>query len=64
MENIMDSPCHHCPRCPCKEHDTCEDYIKYRAELDKVRDQKLKTQVVRDYVNKSIDKSKRRNRKK
>lgn len=60
----MDSPCHHCSKCPCKEHDTCEDYIKYRAELDKVRTDKLKTQVVRDYVNKSIDKSKRRKRNK
>lgn len=61
---MLDSPCHHCAKCPCKEHDTCEDYIKYRAELDKVRDHKLKTQVVRDYVNISIDKVKRRKRKK
>ena len=61
---MIDSPCHFCPKCPCKEHDTCEDYIKYRAELDKVRNDKLKTQVVRDYVNISIDKVKRRKRNK
>lgn len=26
----MESPCHHCPKCPCKEHDTCPDFIKFR----------------------------------
>lgn len=27
----MDSPCHECPKCPCKEHDTCEKYQEYRG---------------------------------
>ncbi len=61
---MIDSPCHHCPKCPCKEHDTCEDYLKYRAELDKRRKENLKIAVVKDYVNRSIDKTKRRNRNK
>lgn len=26
----MDSPCHHCPECPCKKHDTCEKYQEFR----------------------------------
>ena len=30
----IDSPCHHCPRCPCKEHDTCGDYLEYRAAIE------------------------------
>ena len=59
---MLDSPCHHCPKCPCKEHDTCEDYIKYRAALDKRRKENLKIAVVKDYVNRSIDKTKRRNK--
>ena len=33
----MDSPCHHCPKCPCKEHDTCREYQEYRAEIDKIK---------------------------
>ena len=61
---MIDSPCHHCARCPCKEHDTCGDYKEYRAEIEKLRNHKLKTQVVRDYVNISIDKAKRRKRNK
>lgn len=60
----MDSPCHHCAKCPCKEHDTCEDYREYRVALDKRRKDNMKIAVVKDYVNRSIDKRKRRERNK
>lgn len=59
---MIDSPCHHCARCPCKEHDTCEDYIKYRAELERIRLEKNKYTHYQDYVHKSIDKRKRKER--
>lgn len=29
---MKDSPCRYCPKCPCKEHDTCESYQVYKAE--------------------------------
>jgi hypothetical protein len=58
----MSSPCHHCPKCPCKEHDTCKDYKKYRAELVRKRNENKKTYEIKDYVNRSIDKRKRRER--
>lgn len=59
---MIDSPCHHCTRCPCKDHDSCGDYIKYRAELDRVRNVKNKDSHYQDYVNLAIVKTKRRNR--
>lgn len=36
----MESPCHHCPQCPCKEHDTCEKYQVYRGLRLAVRKKK------------------------
>lgn len=56
----MDSPCHHCAKCPCKEHDTCGDYLEFRAELDRLRREYMKYSVVREYVNSSIDKRRRK----
>lgn len=44
----MDSPCHHCPKCPCKEHDTCEEYQEYRAEINKIKKQRISERVVRE----------------
>ncbi len=61
---MIDSPCHHCAKCPCKEHDTCGDYLDYRALLDKRRKENMKIAVVKDYVNRSIAKRKRRERNK
>ena len=34
---MIDSPCHHCAKCPCKEHDTCGEYREYRAALDNAK---------------------------
>lgn len=59
---MIDSPCHHCASCPCKEHDTCEKYLEYRAELDRMRRENMKMSVVKDYVNKSIVKRIRKER--
>ena len=59
---MIDSPCHHCAKCPCKEHDTCGEYLEYRAELDNMRREYMKYSVVKDYVNRSIDKRKRKER--
>lgn len=30
---MTDSPCHYCPKCPCKEHDTCKDFREYREGI-------------------------------
>jgi hypothetical protein len=60
---MQDSPCHYCPKCPGKEHDTCGEYLDYRALLDKRRKENMKVAVVKDYVNRSIAKRKRRERK-
>lgn len=59
---MIDSPCHHCARCPCKEHDTCGDYREYRAALDNMRRENMKEAVVKDYVHVSIAKRIRRER--
>lgn len=59
---MLDSPCHHCAKCPCKEHDSCEDYKEYRAALDMRRKEKLKSYEIKDYVNRAIDKRKRKER--
>lgn len=59
---MLDSPCHHCARCPCKEHDTCEDYREYRAALDNMRRENMREAVVKDYVHVSIAKRIRRER--
>ena len=57
-----DSPCHYCDKRPCYEHDTCERYLEFRARIEARRKEDLKFSVVRDYVNKSIDKRKRKER--
>ena len=59
---MIDSPCHHCPRCPCKNHDTCEDYKEYRAALDKLRKENMRNSQCKDYVYVSIAKRKRKER--
>ena len=59
---MLESPCHHCERCPCKKHDTCKDYQEYRAVIDKLHKENMKTYDIKDYVNRSIDKRKRKER--
>lgn len=60
----MDSPCHHCPKCPCKEHDTCREYQEYRAKLDNIKKQKISERVVREMTFKGIARCKKwRNKK-
>ena len=58
----MDSPCHHCLKCPCKEHDTCKDYLDYRAEIDKRRKENMRNSQSKDYVYRSIAKRQRKER--
>ena len=60
----MDSPCHHCPKCPCKEHDTCKDYLDFRAEIERIKKEKLKSAEITDYTCRAIEKQKRRSNKK
>lgn len=56
---MIDSPCHHCARCPCKEHDTCGDYREYRAEIDKMKKQRISERVVREMTFKGIARCKK-----
>lgn len=56
----MDSPCHHCPKCPCKEHDTCKDYLDFRAEIERIKKEKSKSAEIKDYTCRAIAKQKRR----
>ena len=59
-----DSPCHYCPKCPCKEHDTCPDYLKYRAKKDAKRAKKIKEGIIIAYTCASIQRmNKRKGRK-
>ena len=59
---MIDSPCHHCAKCPCKEHDTCKDYREYRAALDKMRRENMINSHSKDYVYISIAKRLRKER--
>lgn len=59
---MIDSPCHHCAKCPCKEHDTCGDYQEYRAELDRRRRENIINSHSKDYVYISIAKRLRKER--
>ena len=60
----MESPCHHCPKCPCKEHDTCGEYQKYRAAIDKMKKQKISDKMTKDMAIRGIERCKKwRNRK-
>ena len=58
----MDSPCHHCAKRPCYDHDTCGDYQEYRAAIEMRRKEKMKSYEIKDYVNRAIDKRKRKER--
>lgn len=51
-----DSPCHYCDKRPCYEHDTCEKYLKFRAKIEARRKESIKNAVIKDYVNRSIAK--------
>ena len=59
---MLDSPCHHCERCPCKEHDTCKEYLEYRAAQDRRNKENMKLADYKDYVCQSIIKTKRKYR--
>lgn len=56
----MESPCHHCPKCPCKNHDTCKEYQDFRAEIARQRKEKDKSFHITDYTIRSVEKRKRR----
>jgi hypothetical protein len=58
----MESPCHHCPKCPCKEHDTCKDYQDYRAELNKISAKRVTEGLITDSVIRSCERVQRKQR--
>lgn len=51
----MDSPCHYCPKCPCKEHDTCKEFIDYRAEMNNISAKRVKEGLITDYACRSFE---------
>ena len=55
----MDSPCHHCPKRPGKEHDTGREYQEHRAESDKMKKQRISERVVREMTFKGIARCKK-----
>lgn len=55
----MESPCHHCPKCPCKNHDTCREYQEYRAEINKINKQKTSDKVAKDMTIRGIERCKK-----
>jgi hypothetical protein len=60
---MIDSPCYSCPKCPCKEHDNCEEYLKFRTKIDHINKENMKLSDIKDYTIRSINKRKRRYRK-
>lgn len=54
------SPCYHCPKSPCKHHDTCKEYQEYRGEINKSYKQRKMTALINDYTCCSVMKTKRR----
>lgn len=66
VSEIIESPCLGCENRAPKCHSVCEVYKLYKQELasvkDTIRKEKQDTRLVRDYVNRRIDKiSKRKN---
>ena len=55
----IDSPCHHCSKCPCKEHDTCGDYLEYRAAIEERGKQKRIEWLIRKTTLEGIERCKK-----
>ena len=60
---MIQSPCYKCPKCPCKEHDICPDYLKWKAQGEAERKENMKIYDLKDYVNRAIMKRRKRYRK-
>ena len=55
----MDSPCHHCPNCPCKSHDTCGAYREYRAKIDNIKKQRISERMAKELTIRGFEKCKK-----
>ena len=51
---MRDSPCHYCKRRPCFIHDTCKDYLDYRAEIDKENAKRTEDNEIISYTCRSL----------
>ncbi len=58
----MDSPCHHCSKRPCFEHDTCPDYLKFREEINQETTRRAKEDALIGYICGSIERVKKKQR--
>lgn len=56
----MESPCHNCPKCPCKNHDTCEKYQEYRNKRLAIYKQKSDERAVIDATCIAVQRCKRK----
>lgn len=59
---MNDSPCHYCPKCPCKEHDTCKDYQDYRRGRFAMYEKKNEERAVMDAACRAIRRCKKKGR--
>ena len=57
---MRDSPCHYCTKRPCFVHDTCPEYLDFRAKIARIKQEKAKSEHIINYTVKSIEKQKRR----
>lgn len=57
---MLQSPCYTCDKCPCKNHDGCPDYVEYKTTLEKIRKDNIRNAEIKDYVNQSIIRTKRK----
>ena len=53
-------PCYKCPKCPCKEHDTCPDFLDFRRGIEEDRKKKDEEGLMLDYISRSVKRTKRR----
>ena len=56
---MMDSPCHHCPKCPCKSHDFCGAYQEYRNNIIENNRKKIPNRMVTDTIIRGVEKCKK-----
>lgn len=52
---MRDSPCHYCTKRPCFVHDTCPDYLEFRAEIDKETAKRVKEDAIIGYTCRSLE---------
>lgn len=55
-----DSPCHYCTKRPCFIHDTCPDFLKFRARIDARNAKRAQDDHFIGYICSSIAKTTRK----